>query len=614
MDEMLIRSSSDDAPLTTEQSEASGCSAPVRSSPYHLLTAIDAGTWDWNIQTGALSINERWAEIIGYKRAELEPISIAVWQRFAHPADLAESDRRIADYLSGKTPYYECKARMLHKDGHWVWVLDRGRVISRLPDGTPERMMGIHLDITALQEDEDRFRAASNYTRSLIEASLDPLMAIDVDGKITDVNQAAVQSMGLNREQLIGSPFISYFTDKQAATRAYQSIFVQGQVNDFPLVIARSDGEQIEVQFNASLYRDEAGEVVGAFATAHDVTQLNLSQRRLESTVKENQLLSEMSSLLQSCSKPEEAFPIVTRTLQQLLPRSMGRCFMIRCSDGGMEEMAVWGGLKEQTHEISPVDCWALRRGRMHEFGLPDSINPPCALMQDLPGPHFCVPLQAQGQALGVIQVSGVEIDHSGRTLDTIRQLLAALADMLSLALANLCLRMRLQELSLRDPLTGLYNRRFMEEELERAINRSARDGKGLAIAMLDLDHFKQVNDVNGHDIGDAVLKAVTELMQDLRQGSDIACRYGGEEFVLVLTDIDIEGARARLERLRESIAALQVPHKGERLPRVTLSIGLAHYPEHGEDPRSLLRVADLALYRAKDLGRNRLELAEAAP
>jgi diguanylate cyclase (GGDEF)-like protein len=168
-----------------------------------------------------------------------------------------------------------------------------------------------------------------------------------------------------------------------------------------------------------------------------------------------------------------------------------------------------------------------------------------------------------------------------------------------------------LRSQSIRDPLTGLFNRRYMEETLEREVRRAQRAGRPMAVLMMDLDHFKRVNDDFDHDAGDALLREIgAALLRNLRR-EDVACRFGGEEFVLVLPEASLPDAERRAEELRGEIKRLRVSDKGRLLGPVTISIGLAAYPEHGLAGDALLHAADSALYRAKREGRDRVVIAE---
>jgi diguanylate cyclase (GGDEF)-like protein len=179
------------------------------------------------------------------------------------------------------------------------------------------------------------------------------------------------------------------------------------------------------------------------------------------------------------------------------------------------------------------------------------------------------------------------------------------------MALAALNLRTTLENQSIRDSLTGLFNRRFMEISLERELSRAARRNHLVAVFMLDLDHFKMFNDSHGHAAGDLVLKAVADTFGAGVRTEDIACRYGGEEFTIILPDITPDAAADRAESIRRAVAALRVPLERDVSSEFTVSIGVAFYPNDGEAADLLLRRADMALYRAKRLGRNQVSLFE---
>lgn len=164
-----------------------------------------------------------------------------------------------------------------------------------------------------------------------------------------------------------------------------------------------------------------------------------------------------------------------------------------------------------------------------------------------------------------------------------------------------------------RDSLTGLYNRRYLDGTLERELSRCKREGRPLSLMLIDVDHFKQVNDTYGHQAGDEVLKEIGALLASHARAEDIACRYGGEEFTLLLPNMPLNAAVERAEMLRSAFAATTVRF-GEFAIRSTLSIGIAVYPEHGKLPDELAQKADLALYRAKAEGRNRVVVYDRMP
>jgi diguanylate cyclase (GGDEF)-like protein len=217
--------------------------------------------------------------------------------------------------------------------------------------------------------------------------------------------------------------------------------------------------------------------------------------------------------------------------------------------------------------------------------------------------------LLAQGQPVGLLHWRSAP--GGAGAFDEPTQLLAqSVADGLALTWTNLSLREALRQEAIRDPLTGLYNRRFMEESLLREMRRAQRGGQTVAVILLDVDRFKQVNDRFGHEAGDMLLRALGTLLQASSRGSDIACRYGGEEFVLILPETSLETAQQRAEQIREKFRSLKVAVQPDEAPTTSASLGVAGYPLHSDSPEGLLRAADAALYEAKRAGRNRTRVA----
>jgi diguanylate cyclase (GGDEF)-like protein len=223
---------------------------------------------------------------------------------------------------------------------------------------------------------------------------------------------------------------------------------------------------------------------------------------------------------------------------------------------------------------------------------------------------YVCLPLLAQGETLGILHLLDGPVKNDkadeGRMAEKCK-LAKILADNIGLGVANLKLREAMRNLSIRDPLTGLFNRRYMEEALAQEQHRTKRNDAQLAVIMIDIDHFKQFNDNFGHDGGDAVLRSLGEFLRKHVRGSDIACRYGGEEFILILSPSTAEGARQRAEKIREDATLLGVSHANQYLGAITLSLGVAIFPDHAFEAAALVKAADVALYQAKRGGRDRV-------
>jgi diguanylate cyclase (GGDEF)-like protein len=354
--------------------------------------------------------------------------------------------------------------------------------------------------------------------------------------------------------------------------------------------------------------------------------ELTVWVNELEHSNHEIILLNEMSDLLQSCLTLQEARSIISRHAQQLFPSNSGALFLIGDSQRMLEAVAVWGDKPNSQQLFQPTDCWALRQGQVYQAGdRPSDVR--CLHLDDrFSGQYLCIPIIGQGEILGLmhLQSGNLLAGSSGKATDlpdglaensqkSRYRLAITVARHVGLALANLKLLETLRNQAVRDPLTGLFNRRHMEESLEREILRAVRRKSPLGIVMIDIDHFKRFNDRFGHAAGDMVLRELSSLLQKQIRGEDLACRYGGEEVTLVLSEASLEDALQRAEQLRREAKHLNLRQGQQALGAITLSLGVAVFPEHGATVEALLGAADGALYRAKAEGRDRVVVAKAA-
>jgi diguanylate cyclase (GGDEF)-like protein len=328
--------------------------------------------------------------------------------------------------------------------------------------------------------------------------------------------------------------------------------------------------------------------------------------RRLADTLRQ---LSNLGEMLQSCRSLDEAAAGLQRTLESLLPGTSGAINLINASQNLLSPIGTWGRPIDGEALFAPDDCWALRRGRAYPEER--AVSPFACRHLAIEGEeqlhsHLCVPLLAQGTMLGTLLLSA-DTPIGGETRD------AALAasEQVSLAVSNLKLQETLRTQSLRDGLTGLFNRRYLEVSMARDLARAIRRSQPLAVLMIDVDHFKQFNDTHGHDAGDALLAQFGKCVLSLLRNEDVACRYGGEEFTILLQEADAAIALDRAEEIHRAVATLDVEHRRQKLGPVSVSIGIASYPQHGDSPEHLLHRADRALYTAKEQGRNRTCVAD---
>jgi diguanylate cyclase (GGDEF)-like protein len=337
--------------------------------------------------------------------------------------------------------------------------------------------------------------------------------------------------------------------------------------------------------------------------------QLGESLKNLERRNAEIGLLAEMARLLQTEMSQEETLKLASTYCQRLLDGSRGTLYLYRNSADALQPAASWGDVEAQPDDfIGPKDCWAIRRGHPHVVEEPHELR--CAHYSNKTelehgAINWCLPLIAYGEILGLLHIQPDRGNGHGDK-EVSRQFAEAAAEQTALALANGRMREVLQVQSIRDPLTGLYNRRFMEETLNRELSKVTRDSVDLSVIMLDLDNFKKLNDVYGHAVGDAVLRKTASLLMKSIRTADVACRFGGEELIIILPDCSIEDALLRAESIRASLQSMS-PTDGKQTFSVTASFGVASAKCNGSDPAILIQAADAALYKAKREGKNRV-------
>jgi diguanylate cyclase (GGDEF)-like protein len=332
-------------------------------------------------------------------------------------------------------------------------------------------------------------------------------------------------------------------------------------------------------------------------------------------------LFNQMSEQLQACISLEETFPIINQFAHKLFLSAAGALYMLNSSRNSVEAITYWGKSLSGEKTFIPEDCRALRGGKMH-ITVDSSSESCCRHLSGAAGTSsLCVPLLSQGETLGMLHLqqhtsrgsipTKTVFDESSEGInEEVQQLATTVAEYLALALANIKLRDSLKQQAIRDPLTGLFNRRYMEETLSREISRAERYRTPLGIIMVDLDHFRRFNNTFGHDAGDMVLQDIGKFLQNNIRKEDVACRYGGEEFTLILPGASLDVTQKRAETLREKIQHLQIYYNNKLLDSITLSLGVAIFPEHGSTGEAVIQAADVALYNAKHGGRNQVAVS----
>lgn len=354
---------------------------------------------------------------------------------------------------------------------------------------------------------------------------------------------------------------------------------------------------------------------IGDMAQAIRVFRENgLERQRLEAERDADRalrdLLSRMTQRMQGCDSLEELKEVVRRFTPEIAPELAGRLYLIDTGRNAVVEACNWREPEHSRAEFAPTACWSLRRGMPHRIS-EESVDVPCDHLELGNGDHvdtLCLPLTAHGEIFGLFYFERqTETAEAGSTAGTY---LTMLAENVGLAVANLRLREQLHTMAMGDALTGLSNRRQLDMTLDRVLAQAERLGQPISCLMIDVDHFKIFNDQFGHDAGDLVLREVGAVLRSVIRDKELAFRYGGEEFLILLPGLDAEGAISRAEQIRQRITALTLIHDGIALGPVRVSVGVASAPRHGPVER-LVQSADAALLRAKVEGRDRVLMAD---
>ncbi len=323
-------------------------------------------------------------------------------------------------------------------------------------------------------------------------------------------------------------------------------------------------------------------------------------------------LLSELEDLLQACDSLEEAYTVVAHVSKRLFPELSGAIYGIDDKTKRLHLIHHWGE-GHISNLFSSMECIGIRRGRSHvSAGSSTPLN--CHHVDTKSIAALCVPLIGKSETFGVLELLSAKANGGEKRLEQFKDVALTVGRRIAVTFANLRLSQNLREQSLRDPLTNLYNRRHMNDTLERELARVRRDPKGrLSVIHFDLDHFKRINDDFGHGGGDAVLAEFAAIMLDHSRASDVACRMGGEEFLLLLPDCDVEAAEKRAEEIRVRLLGTACLVGGVEIRDITVSSGVATFPDCAKSANGLLRASDEALYGAKASGRNCVVIAKSA-
>jgi len=487
------------------------------------------------------------------------------------------------------------------------------RLAKLRPDGRAPAEAGL----TAHAQIDDPLRISEVRYRRLFETAKDGILLLDADtGRITDVNPFLEDLLGYSHTELVGKALwqIGPVKDIIASQEAMRHLQHTEYIRYEDLPLETKSGQYLQVEFVSNVYRVDGTRVIQC--NIRDITARKRAEDRarmvndelltlvseLQWRDQEMKILNRMNDLLHSCTAPAETYRVIALTAGELFPGQDGCIAMLSPGGQHLEVVARWGADAIVESAFPLEDCWALRRGQLHEVVDPQG-GLICRHFTHVPqAGYYCLPLTVQGETLGMLCLIGA--GKSRHQADQ-RQWVVMVGEAVKLSLSNLRLRERLREQATRDLLTGLLNRRYLDETLPRELSQAQRRKSPICVVMLDIDRFKDFNDTFGHGAGDSLLRELGRVLQEHLREGDILCRYGGDEFALVLLDSSVADTSKRVEQIRVFVRQLQVQYGEQLLSAITFSAGIAQAPERDANAGELLRAADQALYAAKQAGRD---------
>ncbi len=493
------------------------------------------------------------------------------------------------------------------------------------------------------QDAKTQLLESENKYRSIFEHAVGGIFQIDLEGKFLNANPSMARVLGYDSSKAlttkIDNVFKQLFVYPEHRLKLLSILTEFDTVERFETRLFKRDMRSIWVTMNARAIRDEKGDVTSFEGFLMDVTErktaeeiLKQSREELEQRVKsrtselstklheleqrnlEISILHEMSEMIQVCRNSEETYPIMCSYLNKFFPEDSGAIYLFNNKLPHKKPIVAWGDHEYKEIKFTQYDCWALRHGKPY---LVENVDKKiaCAHVTKTPGiGHLCIPMIVQGEIIGLFYLGfqqttdDVQLDKS--KLERKKNLAITISEQLTLSIANLTLRESLRLQSVQDSLTGLFNRRHMEKYLERESQRAMRHDSMLGVIMIDVDHFKKVNDTYGHEAGDLVLKMLgSYLLKNIRI-EDMACRYGGEEFAVIIVDTNLEGITKKMGTICRAVRELLSVNFGRKTLKITISAGAAAFPTHSNDIQEVLSLADAALYQAKKEGRDRTIVA----
>lgn len=518
----------------------------------NIIDSTNAGTWEWDIQTGEIKVNDRWAEIIGYSIEELRPLSINTWYEKVHPEDRHLSDEMLDLVFQKRSVYYCLECRVKHKKGHYVWIMDQGKVIKWSENGKPLVMFGTHIDISESKKLTEQIKESQEHFKILVESSYDIIYRLSLDGSFTYISKAWESLLGYSIDGALGKSFRPYVhpDDLNMVNGFFEKIRLLKKSHELSgYRLKHKDGSWRYYNTNATLIWNKGGQVIGFVGTARDITDITIMTNELTKQKDEVERFFLINLDLLCITDFKGNFVRINKAWETTL--------------GYTNEELMLNNFLELVH---PEDIEStLKEMKNMEEGKP---------VFNFVNRYRC----KNGQYLYI----------EWRAIPYNDLIYAAARDITE----RIKRQLEVEYLSYHDYLTGLYNRRYMNDSINRL---DTERNLPFAIMALDVDDLKLTNDTFGHERGDQLLIAVSDVLKKVCREDDIICRVGGDEFVVLLPKTDMDAAGKIKNRIK--LAASQTKIESVIM---SISIGYAIKSRPDEDMLEVQKLADKRMYNEK--------------
>ncbi len=552
----------------------------------YILEATDVGTWEWNVQTGETIFNEKWAEIVGYSLEELMPVSIATWREFAHPGDLERSEEMLKKHFRGEIEQYDFECRMRHRDGHWVWVQDRGRVISWTAEGEPLWVFGTHLDITQRKRAEQELRENKERLQLMIRNYHDVVIEMDLSGIYCYISPSHEKILGRGAELIGQSNFhLIHSEDRQRVVTAFAHAAESGKEDRQEFRYLHPDRGYIWVEAIGGTIKNQ--EELSFLITIRDITGRKETEKKIRETRDKIEELHNNTLEMSLAKAEDDVYQLIIDAAEKILKFNIctvdmveGDYFVVKATsrdmpEGGSTDSPVTEGLAGQCYlEDRTILENDLEPANDEEKPIRDTFRSLISTPIGRLGVFQAVSTSPHAFSQEDVNMAEILISHGAEAITRIRS------------------EQDIRYMSFHDSLTGLYNRTFLEQEINR-LDTSRQCP--ISVIMGDINGLKLVNDAYGHIEGDKLLQKAAEILKKLFRQEDIIARWGGDEFVVLLPQTALLEANSISTRLLDECEQAF----SDNVP-LSIALGLACKEREEDDFFEILALAEKRMYRNK--------------